>query len=395
MIGIWIIFPNKGTFFKTKNITMNILFLHGLESKLSPAKRVILEKYGNVIAPELDYKSNPNTIEFLYNTYQNQKIDVIIGSSMGGFVGYHLAHLLNLPCMLYNPALPYRNTIEQIVPSNILIHHPESMRIILGGQDDVIKAKDNLAFLAQNSSDKTDYTIVIRKELAHQIPIDVFEKETRTLFDSGILKINSEIHNYPPPTCCHSGGSIGADTDFERISSKYNITTIAYSYQTEENKAANKYELDEEEYLEGLLHVYKANETLKKIDLKPYLNLYARSWFLVKNAEQLFAISTFIQKGKRQFVKGGTGFSVQMAIDNKKEVFVFDQELNQWFYWDYFNKVFTQMDESPKIRTSNFAGTGTRDLNLCGRNAIEELFIPSKNVSKEEYEKIEDILKLL
>jgi predicted esterase YcpF (UPF0227 family) len=163
---------------------MNILFLHGLESKLSPEKRAVLEKYGHVIAPDLNYKSNPNMIELLFNTYQNHNIDVIIGSSMGGFAGYHLANCLGLCALLYNPALPYRSTIEQIVPSNLPINHPESIRIVLGGQHTVIKAKDNLAFLAQNSTDKTDYSIVIRKDLEHQIPVKVFEMETIAFFDS-------------------------------------------------------------------------------------------------------------------------------------------------------------------------------------------------------------------
>lgn len=371
---------------------MNILFLHGLESKLSEPKRAILEKYGQVIAPDLDYKSNPNMIEFLFNTYQNQKIDVIIGSSMGGFAGYYLAQLLNLPSMLYNPALPYRNTIEQIVPSNIPMNHPKSMRIILGGQDNVIKTKDNLAFLAENCTDKTDYTIVILKDLAHQIPFDVFKKETRIYFDSDIQKINSETHTF---TRCHSGGAIGADTYFEQYCNGYNIPTIAYSYKTSSHKYVNKYELDEEEYQEGVLNVYKANETLKRSRLKPCLKLCARSWFQVKNAKQVFAISTFIQIEDQQFVKGSTGVTVQMAIDNDREVFVFEQELNEWFYWDYFNKAFIQMNEPPKITASDFAGIGTRNLNQYGRYAIDKLFGTSIELSDQKLEEIEAILKLL
>ena len=164
---------------------MIILYLHGLESKLSPEKGNILEKYGNVIAPDLDYKSNSNMIEHLYNTYIHQKIDVVIGSSMGGFAGYYLAHLFNIPSLLYNPALPYRSNVDQFVP-NIQMNNPEQMRIILGRQDDVIKAADNLMFLSQNLADKTDYSIVIRNDLAHQIPLSVFEKETVSFFDSYI-----------------------------------------------------------------------------------------------------------------------------------------------------------------------------------------------------------------
>lgn len=161
---------------------MNLLYLHGLESKLSAEKRNILERYGTVTAPDLDYKSNPNMIEYLYNTYQDHKIDLIIGSSMGGFAGYYLAQLFNIPSMLYNPALPYRVTVEQIIPSQLQMYHPVSMRIVMGAKDTVIKAKDNLVFLAQHISDKTDYSLIVRKDLEHQIPIEVFEEETKAFF---------------------------------------------------------------------------------------------------------------------------------------------------------------------------------------------------------------------
>lgn len=162
---------------------MKILYLHGLESKLSDEKRIILEAYGKVIAPDLDYKSNPNVFQELYDFYLNHEINVIIGSSMGGFMGYYLANSLGLCAMLYNPALPYRNSIEQIIPTHLLANLSPLLRIVLGGQDDVIKANDNLSFLSKNLVAQTDYSIVIKKDLAHQIPVDVFEEETKTFFE--------------------------------------------------------------------------------------------------------------------------------------------------------------------------------------------------------------------
>ncbi|MFV8337228.1 YqiA/YcfP family alpha/beta fold hydrolase [Flavobacterium sp. RSP29] len=161
---------------------MNILFLHGLESKLSEEKKVILETYGTVIAPDLEYKSNPNVIQNLYDEYKNQDINAIIGSSMGGFVGFHLANSLGICALLYNPALPYRNKVEQIILSSLPTNQSLLMRIVLGGQDDIIKAKDNLAFLAHNCNPKTDYTISIKSDLAHQIPVAIFEEETKAFF---------------------------------------------------------------------------------------------------------------------------------------------------------------------------------------------------------------------
>ena len=162
---------------------MNILFLHGLESKLSDEKRAILETYGTVIAPDLEYNSNPNVIQNLYDEFVNQDINTIIGSSMGGFVGFHLANSMGICSLLYNPALPYRNNIEQTIPSSLPTNQSLLMRIVLGGHDDIIKANDNLAFLAQNYTQKTDYTIVIKNDLAHQIPVDVFEEETKAFFN--------------------------------------------------------------------------------------------------------------------------------------------------------------------------------------------------------------------
>jgi esterase/lipase len=162
---------------------MNILFLHGLESKLSPAKRVILEKYGTVIAPDLDYNSNPDTIQNLYNEFKNKEINVIVGSSMGGFAGFYLANSFGVCALLYNPALPYRNNVVQNIPSDLPKKRSPLMRIVLGGQDDVIKAKDNLVFLSQNFSELKECTIQIINELAHQIPVPIFEKQTEYFFE--------------------------------------------------------------------------------------------------------------------------------------------------------------------------------------------------------------------
>lgn len=173
---------------------------------------------------------------------------------------------------------------------------------------------------------------------------------------------------------CHSGGAEGADTYFEEIGQKYSIQTLAYSYKTEHHKSQNKVELSESEFQEGILHVNIANETLNKFKIKRYMKLYSRNWFQIKNSEQIFAISTIIIKNGCEFVKGGTGWAVQMAIDNHREVFVFDQKKNNWFCWDYQENKFKVRNEIPTIKATNFAGIGARIINEKGINAIENLF---------------------
>lgn len=162
---------------------MNILFLHGLESKLSNKKKDILESFGTVFSPDIDYKSNQNVIQLLFDEYINKEINVIIGSSLGGFAAFHLANSLGICALLFNPALPYRTSVQQNIPLNLPQNSSSLMRFVLGAQDDVIKAQDNLLFLAQNFEITTDYIIAIKNDLAHQIPVDVFETETAAFFD--------------------------------------------------------------------------------------------------------------------------------------------------------------------------------------------------------------------
>jgi hypothetical protein len=160
---------------------MNILYLHGLDSNLSDEKKVILEPFGNIIAPDLDYRANPNMIETLHTEYKNQNIDVIIGSSMGGFAGFYLSKLMQIPALLFNPALPYRTSVLQNIPI-INKGHNHLLQIVIGNQDDVILAKDNLEFITKLLPLKNDFRLHLLSELGHGIPIAVFESEVNLFF---------------------------------------------------------------------------------------------------------------------------------------------------------------------------------------------------------------------
>lgn len=155
---------------------MTILYLHGLESKLSDVKRVVLEKFGTVIAPDMDYKSNSEMYAFLLQTYKNRSIDCIIGSSMGGFMGYHLALTLGLPALLFNPALPIRS-LNQNVPVSIFPKENQRFSIVLGSQDETVPAISNLKYFSENLLPTVQFQIKIRPDLAHQIPLEIFQEE--------------------------------------------------------------------------------------------------------------------------------------------------------------------------------------------------------------------------
>lgn len=158
---------------------MNILYLHGLDSSLSLEKRTILEKYGTVYAPQINYRTKTNNISNLIESYKDKEINSIIGSSMGGFTGYYIADALQRPALLFNPALAYRSVPQEItVIKNI---EPNLKHFVLGLNDDVIDPKSTLKFLADSMS-LDDYNIKIRRDLAHRIPEEIFKEEVKAFF---------------------------------------------------------------------------------------------------------------------------------------------------------------------------------------------------------------------
>ncbi|MBP4142122.1 alpha/beta hydrolase [Flavobacterium sp. P4023] len=169
---------------------MTLLYLHGLESKLSPEKRDVLERFATVIAPDMDYNSDPNIFKLLLKNNNEHSFDLIMGSSMGGFMAYYIANTIKCPALLFNPALPHR-PIAQNIPEIDSKNTPAFLQFVLGGQDEVIKANSTLKWLAENRLPTIDIKISIHNKLGHQIPVSIFEKEVIEFFKQiELLKLN-------------------------------------------------------------------------------------------------------------------------------------------------------------------------------------------------------------
>lgn len=158
---------------------MNILYLHGLDSSLSKEKHAILDKYGAVYAPQIDYRKNLKTVETILAYYRDMDINAIIGSSMGGFAAYYIADALQRPALLFNPALAYRS-VRQEIP-NIANPNSNLKHIVLGAKDETIDPKTTLEFLSK-SIGIDNYNIKIRQDLEHRIPEWIFKEEVKEFF---------------------------------------------------------------------------------------------------------------------------------------------------------------------------------------------------------------------
>lgn len=171
----------------------------------------------------------------------------------------------------------------------------------------------------------------------------------------------------PKDFTLHSGGAKGADTKWDEIGREFGVVNhFHYWYKKPNPKSLPEHEISEEDYQEGVEMIQRANKILKRQNIDRYMHLLARNWLQVKNADSIFAIGML--KGKKQ-VQGGTGWAVQMAIDEDKDVYVFDQEKEQWYYW---NNVFVACT-TPRL-TKNYAGIGTRKINDAGILAIRNVY---------------------
>lgn len=176
----------------------------------------------------------------------------------------------------------------------------------------------------------------------------------------------------------HSGGAKGSDTYWGEAGKKYGVESNHYHAIGAKTPSGNT-PISEEMLKEADPHLKKANETLKRTypTSNEYVNnLLRRNWWQVKNSDAVFAVGHLV----RGIVEGGTGWAVQMAIDNGKPVYVFDQVRNKWY-----KNINNKWNESEvPILTKNFAGIGTRELNDTGRKAIEAVYEKTFGKSTQE-----------
>ncbi|TBW30254.1 YqiA/YcfP family alpha/beta fold hydrolase [Gramella sp. KN1008] len=157
---------------------MNILYLHGLNSKLSPEKRKVLEKYGEVYAPDIDYQSEHIQPVEILKQYPDTHFNVIIGSSMGGLNAFIISENIGRPALLFNPPLVNHMPLKF---QNIYTKGLAQKAIILGRQDKIVNPSDTLKFLGRYSKE-AEVLIKLFPHLEHRIPLELFKDEVKEFF---------------------------------------------------------------------------------------------------------------------------------------------------------------------------------------------------------------------
>lgn len=178
---------------------------------------------------------------------------------------------------------------------------------------------------------------------------------------------------------CLSGGADGADLQWGMTAGHAGHHVIHWSFKGHRSKAppSEVVSLTDDQLEEANEPCKAASKGIgrwfppKSLFVK---NLLRRNWFQVKDAERVYAVASIDEKG---FVSGGTAWACQMFIDRfggaECECYVFDQETEHWYIWIGGEERWLLLPDGPPKPHGVWAGIGSRELRLSGKNAIRVL----------------------
>ena len=144
-----------------------IVYLHGLESKAGGPKVDFLATKGMVYAPEMDYE----TLDLYDLMGKIGKPDLIIGSSMGGYIADIIGSQLGVDVLLFNPALHSRS-IEFDFDNGVGYGgEPYKRTIVLGTEDNVINPEITKKLWPIHHNEAIFDEV---EGMGHRTPLDVF-----------------------------------------------------------------------------------------------------------------------------------------------------------------------------------------------------------------------------
>jgi len=203
------------------------------------------------------------------------------------------------------------------------------------------------------------------------------EMSFRNLPDVQELQTPTAITQLPSEKIIiHSGGAVGADTEWASAGKKAGAEVIAHSFQghkisggiplvhskTELKKADNLLSIVQKEYLPHKTFT-NAKEYTK--------DLLRRNYFQIKDSQALIAagkIEDVPNVGRR--VSGGTSWAFYMAVNEDKPAYIFNQSDKKWYKG--VGKELVEIEPKTIPRYTVIAGVGSRDLDESGRRAIND-----------------------
>ena len=182
-----------------------------------------------------------------------------------------------------------------------------------------------------------------------------------------------------PQYTLHSGGAVGADLAWASIGKESGLPLSVKHWTPQDYEDLPQ---TSKSLITGVF--LNAAQVLRRPTSFKGINLVMRNYFQSYHCEALYAISTIIPSGGfdrgyqnksgKEVVAGGTGWTVEMAIQMGKPVYVFDQAYELWFMWEKEIGQFMSTNNVVPTLTHQFAGIGTRNILPCGLQAIRDVY---------------------
>lgn len=149
-----------------------VAFFHGLESDPHSDKNEELEsRFDFVYDPPMNYY-DPSLFKQVLREVKANKIELLIGSSMGGWFAYAISTLTGIPTLLFNPAVQGRS-MEELDPPVKTGSSRAKHTVVFGSGDDVIVPDESEKWFKQNGVGSFDYNF---ESNDHRTPLPIFKK---------------------------------------------------------------------------------------------------------------------------------------------------------------------------------------------------------------------------
>jgi len=176
----------------------------------------------------------------------------------------------------------------------------------------------------------------------------------------------------PRATDCalYSGGAVGAEAVFGELSEAWDVKEVNFTFEGHQQlRERGRYVLSSHEMSAGDVSLLYVSRRLNRTFSEGTMirRVLQSLWHQVSRAQQVFVVGEIQDDGT---VKGGTGWSVELARMWHKNLWVFDQNKQAWFRWtgeDWNRGV-------PVIESPHFCGTGSRTVKDETRVALRGLY---------------------
>jgi hypothetical protein len=163
----------------------SVLYIHGFDSGPIAKKTSIIAEMGcSVIAPKIHYKESKNTYRRLLQLAKEFNVEYLVGSSLGGYTAFWLSQELNIPTLLFNPALAFQKIDPGLVHRDVSISNTKQT-IFIGMKDETVDPISTKNWL-KNNHILDQVKIIEHPTNGHRISLSVFKEQIKMLLEEQI-----------------------------------------------------------------------------------------------------------------------------------------------------------------------------------------------------------------